>query len=86
MPLEPDPRDIIDIPGVAPPGGGDGAMPAGPIGRPWLSIWFRCCHAYARVYRNAAGTGYEGACPRCGARVRASIGPGGTARRFFEAS
>lgn len=54
--------------------------------RPFIAIHFRCCNQYARVYRNRAGTAYEGACPRCAAPVRASIGPGGTSRRFFEAS
>lgn len=54
-------------------------------GRPWLMIWFRCCGAYARVYRNAAGTEYSGRCPRCQATLRVPIGPGGTTRRMFEA-
>lgn len=53
--------------------------------RPFLSVWFRCCHAYGRMYRNAAATAYEGRCPRCGAAVRARIGPGGTSQRVFEA-
>ncbi|MCP3906270.1 MAG: hypothetical protein GY715_21820 [Planctomycetes bacterium] len=53
--------------------------------RPFLSIWFRCCHQYGRLYRNRSETAYEGRCPRCGARVRAGIGPQGTSRRSFEA-
>ncbi len=48
-------------------------------------VHFRCCHAYGRLYRNRAQTLYSGCCPRCGARVSARIGPGGTARRMFEA-
>ena len=51
----------------------------------FLSIWFRCCHTYGRLYRNRAGTKYEGPCPKCGARVYARIGPGGTKQRIFEA-
>jgi hypothetical protein len=51
----------------------------------FLSIWFRCCHVYGRLNRNADGTAYEGRCPRCGARVQAAIGPEGTERRMFEA-
>ncbi len=51
----------------------------------FLSIWYRCCHTYGRLNRNKEGTAYEGCCPRCGARVRAAIGPGGTTRRMFEA-
>lgn len=81
-----DPQDIIDIEGVTQPnpvrrregGGAQGQR------RPWLSVWFRCCSAYGRIYRNASGSKYEGNCPRCGARVRALIGPGGTSRRMFE--
>ncbi|RMH29290.1 MAG: hypothetical protein D6693_02260 [Planctomycetota bacterium] len=53
--------------------------------RPWLSVWFRCCHVYARVYRAPTGDRYVGRCPRCGGEVSARIGPGGTTRRFFEA-
>ncbi|TVQ31285.1 MAG: hypothetical protein EA376_10245 [Phycisphaeraceae bacterium] len=62
---------------------GDRSSP-GLTGRPWLSIWFNCCSAYARIYRNAAGTMYEGRCPRCGGRVRALVGPNGATRRVFE--
>ena len=54
--------------------------------RPWLSVHWRCCHVYSRVYRNAEGTAYKGACPSCGQRVRATVGPGGLSSRFFTAS
>ncbi|TVQ61942.1 MAG: hypothetical protein EA379_05805 [Phycisphaerales bacterium] len=64
---------------------GAGGASGGPRGNPWLSVWFRCCHAYGRMYRNASRTAYEGACPRCGAHVRALIGREGTSRRMFEA-
>lgn len=91
----PDPRDHLDLSDrfarVAPPASKPQARtpaepPAGSSPRPWLSVWFRCCNVYARVYRNRAGTEYDGACPRCGRRIRAKIGPGGTAQRFFTAS
>lgn len=52
----------------------------------FLSVWFRCCNVYGRMNRNKDQTAYEGRCPRCGAAVRASIGPGGTSQRMFEAS
>jgi hypothetical protein len=51
----------------------------------FLSIWFRCCHVYGRLYRNASGTAYEGRCPKCGRKARALIGPDGTDQRMFEA-
>jgi hypothetical protein len=51
----------------------------------FLGILFECCHLYARVYRNAAGTAYEGICPCCRRRVRVAIGPGGIRQRVFVA-
>lgn len=53
--------------------------------RPWLAVYWRCCHVYNRVYRNADATAYAGACPSCGKRVRARIGPNGMNGRFFTA-
>ena len=51
----------------------------------FLSVWYRCCHTYGRLYRNREETMYVGRCPRCGVQVHALIGPDGTARRMFEA-
>ncbi|MEM6394127.1 MAG: hypothetical protein AAF797_15275 [Planctomycetota bacterium] len=68
--------------------GGGAAKAAGVTGgagRPWIAVTYECCSVYSRVYRNRDGTAYEGKCPKCGKTVKAAIGPGGTATRFFRA-
>jgi hypothetical protein len=88
FPIVPDPEDIVEIGGVRRSAAGQpprrGRESCGPRRR-FLSVWYRCCHTYGRLNRNRDGTAYEGSCPRCGARVQALIGPGGTDRRCFEA-
>lgn len=84
------PDYILDIDGVTPPKRSEGAsrpgtLPGAGVGRAWIAIKWTCCGAYSRVYRNRAGTAYEGRCPRCGKATRANIGEGGTSARFFEA-
>ena len=66
-------------------GAGGQPPPTTPAKKAFLGIRFACCRSYARVYRRVDGTAYEGACPRCGKRVRVPIGPGGTGQRFFNA-
>ncbi len=83
-----DPRDyILDIHGLASADESSGDSPGSgaPNARPWIAIHFKCCHAYARLYRNRDGTAYAGQCPKCGAPARAAIGEGGTDARFFTA-
>lgn len=55
------------------------------VGRPWVGIRFECCAVYARIYRNAARTAYQGRCPKCLRPITLQIGPGGTDARFFQA-
>ena len=79
------PDYIVDIDGIKPP-----APPQNKStrlqGRPWLAVQWKCCSVYSRIYRNKAGTMYEGKCPKCGKPVSAKVGAGGTSKRFFEAS
>ena len=72
---------MLDIAGVSDP------RPAAPKRepRPWIAVNWRCCSTYSRIYLNAAGSAYEGRCPKCGSPVKATIGTGGTSSRFFEA-
>ena len=79
-----DPQDIVDIEGLRAQRMGS-SLAADRPKQPFLSVWFRCCHVYGRMNRDVSGTRYEGRCPSCGAAVHARIGPGGTARRTFEA-
>ena len=77
-----DPRDIIEFRGIVVSAADADGKPGSP--RKFLSIWYRCCHTYGRLYRNNEGTRYVGRCPKCGASIYASIGPGGTSRRTFK--
>ena len=51
--------------------------------QPFLSVHFKCCNVYQRVYRSADGTRYDGRCPKCARAVRFVVGAGGTSERFF---
>jgi hypothetical protein len=49
----------------------------------FLGIYFKCCNVYSRIYKNKAGTAYEGVCPGCGRHAFVAIGEHGTRSRFF---
>lgn len=82
----PKPDYILDLENLPqPPAEGKDQPPKGPVGRKWLSISFRCCNTYGRIYMQPGGSAYSGFCPKCGKPVRANVGPGGTNCRFFTA-
>ena len=64
------------------PGEGD------PKAREYISIHFRCCNVYSRIYKNKAGTAYVGWCPRCMRKAEAKVGKNGqgTDQRIFQTS
>ena len=82
------PRDIVDIDGFReePPDDRDqNHRKRSASGKTkFLSVHFTCCNTYGRLYPDEARTRYQGRCPKCGASVQASIGPGGTDRRMFD--
>jgi hypothetical protein len=83
-----EPDYIVEIGGqtAAGPGGGEAAISREQAGgRPFIHVLFQCCNAYQRVYRNRAGTAYQGRCPKCLREATVRIGPGGTSARFFKA-
>lgn len=53
--------------------------------RPSITVHFRCCNAYARVYLNHDGSAFAGHCPRCARPVRVKAAPGGTRARVWVA-
>ncbi len=78
------PDYILDIQGLAQPQSGDRADEVREA-RPWISVYWKCCKTYSRVYRNAQATMYVGHCPKCAKPVRAKIGAEGVSTRFFQA-
>jgi hypothetical protein len=53
--------------------------------KPYVSIEFVCCNAFARVYINDCQDAYEGRCPKCLKPLKLKIGAGGTDSRTFKA-
>jgi len=54
--------------------------------RPYISIFFRCCGVYQRIYRRKGVTTYVGYCPRCLGKIEVKVDPSGSDDRIFEAS
>lgn len=50
----------------------------------FISVLFKCCNVYNRIYINKDGTGYSGRCPKCMKTVSFKIAEGGTDARVFE--
>jgi hypothetical protein len=75
-----DPRDYkLDVGGLSPQQADNPTTEP----RPYLGVQFACCSVYLRIYRSADGSGYRGACPRCGKPVHFAVGAGGTSVRTF---
>ena len=51
----------------------------------FISIYFKCCKVYQRIYINRQKSAYVGWCPKCSKRAEVKIGPAGTDSRFFVA-
>jgi hypothetical protein len=81
-----DPRDyILELSSASLPSPADAPPTPSPSPNAFLSIHFRCCKVYARIYKNAAGTAYAGHCPKCQRRAQIGISPTGSPSRMFEA-
>ncbi len=79
-----DPRDYkLDIAGVSNDDDATRRFAGSGSSRPFVSVLFKCCGVYQRIYRSSDGTHYSGRCPRCARPVRFVVGEGGTDVRAF---
>jgi hypothetical protein len=53
------------------------------LNRPYLRVFFECCHIYQRLYRDRSGEAYSGRCPHCLRPIRFRVGSDGTPARDF---
>lgn len=53
--------------------------------KPHIGMYFKCCSVYARIYLNHDKTAFAGNCPKCGARIRLEVKPGGSDAKFWAA-
>jgi len=56
-----------------------------PERRPFLGMYFKCCHVYSRIYVNKERTAFVGWCPKCAGKVEVKISPTGSNSKFFSA-
>ncbi|HQY88895.1 MAG TPA: hypothetical protein PK402_09560 [Tepidisphaeraceae bacterium] len=79
-----DPRDYrLDIRSVELKDVPDFTRAIAPTSKPFLSVLFKCCSVYQRVYKNPTEDRYDARCPRCGKFVRFVVGAGGSDQREF---
>jgi len=53
--------------------------------RDFVGIHFTCCNVYIRIYKSKQGDKYVGFCPKCGKKVKLTVGTDGVNDRFFTA-
>ena len=53
--------------------------------RIWVSVYFRCCHVYQRIYFKKGACVTQGRCPRCLKEVEFELSENGEPGRFFSA-
>ena len=54
-----------------------------PKKRRFISVYWKCCHSFSRLYKSKDGSKYQGKCPKCGSYCSAPVGPEGTSQRIF---
>ena len=80
--MKSDPRDYkLDVSSIDPEP--ESIRSIAPIDKPFLSVLFKCCSVYQRVYKNERENRYDARCPRCGKFVRFVVGQGGSDQREF---
>lgn len=53
--------------------------------KPFISVYFKCCKVYQRIYLNKTGEKFVGWCPKCTRKVTAVVSPDGTTDTTFVA-
>lgn len=54
-------------------------------GRPFIGMYFKCCHVYTRIYLNRSGKAFVGYCPKCARKAEVIVSPTGSKDRVFTA-